>query len=314
MNQSTVAVASRSFSRHPILRSELLAKYPNVKFNDEGKKLEENSLISFLSGCQKAILGLEVINDSILSNIPELEVISKYGVGMDKIDIQSLKNHDVSLGLSLGVNRRSVAELAIGFMLNHLRNISNNNQAIKNSIWKNTKGTQLSEKTIGIIGCGNVGKEVIQLLSAFGCNFLVHDLIKYESFYKKYNVKAVTLDELLESSNIVSVHVPLNSSTKHLLNGTNMALMRKDALLINTARGGIVEETPLFNMLEKNEISGAALDVFSIEPPIFNEFKHLENLTITPHIGGSTEESILLMGRAAIDGLDSFVDLDSIEI
>ena len=171
--------------------------------------------------------------------------------------------------------------------------------------WRQHVGGYLSGRTVGIIGCGFVGKDLVPLLSAFGCTILVNDIKDFSEFYSLHNVKPVSLDELMLNSDIVTLHVPLDQSTCGMLNADKLALLKSDAILINVARGGLVDELALKQMLKSNRIAAAGFDVFTVEPPKDRELLELPNFLVTPHIGGSAEEAILAMGRAAIDGLDN---------
>ena len=156
-----VAVTSRSFSRNSILREELLQKYSNVKFNDEGLKIEGDMLVDYLKGCQKAITALEMIDEDLLSKLPELKVISKYGVGLDMIDMQAMQKHNVKLGWTGGVNRRSVSELVISFAIALLRHVPASHREVLSGTWRQHIGSHLSGRTVGIIGCGFVGQDLV---------------------------------------------------------------------------------------------------------------------------------------------------------
>ena len=301
-----VAVCSRSFSKNLTLRKELLNQYKKVTFNDEGLKLQGDSLIAFLRGHQKAITALETIDDYVLSQLPELNVISKFGVGIDMIDVKAISKHGKKFGWTGGVNKRSVSELVISFAIALLRHVPASNREVISGTWRQHVGGQLSGRTIGVIGCGHIGKDLIKLLQPFECSILVNDIRKYEDFYKKYNVEYLELEELLKRSDIVTLHVPLDESTKDMLTVDRLALMKKSAILINVARGGLVDEIALKNMLLDKRLSGAAFDVFLEEPPQDQELLSLPNFLVTPHIGGSSQEAILAMGRAAIQGLDVF--------
>jgi D-3-phosphoglycerate dehydrogenase len=300
-----VAVTSRSFSRNDILRKELLHQYKNVKFNDDGLRLQGDVLIDFLQGCHKAITALEVIDDDLLRRLPNLKVISKYGVGLDMIDMQAMKNHNVKLGWTGGVNRRSVSELVISFAIALLRHVPASHREVLSGTWRQHIGGHLSGRTVGIIGCGYVGKDLIKMLQPFDCPILVNDIQMYDDFYKQYNIKVVEKEELLTNSDIVTLHVPLDDSTRNILSAEHLSLMKPDAILINIARGGLLDEDALKQMLMNGKLGGAALDVFSIEPPTDQELLELPNFLVTPHIGGSAYEAILAMGIAAIDGLDN---------
>ena len=304
----SVAVASRSFSKHPVLRAKVLEHYPDAKFNDKGLSLSGDSLVEFLIGHEKAITALEVIDDSILSKLPDLKVIGKYGVGLDMIDLHAMKGRGVKLGWTGGVNKRSVSELVISFSVYLLHRVAFANAEVRNGEWYQVKGRQLSECTFGIVGCGHVGKDLVKLLKPFGCNVLAHDIIDFKEFYQENNITSVGLDELLQKSNVVTLHLPKNDSTNNILNKDRLQMLKKDAILINLARGGLLDETALKEMLSTKSIAGAALDVFSVEPPVDTDFAHLDNVLITPHIGGSTEEAILAMGLAAIEGLENYRD------
>jgi phosphoglycerate dehydrogenase-like enzyme len=301
-----VAVCSRSFSKNLTLRKELLNQYKKVTFNDEGLKLQGDSLIAFLRGHQKAITALETIDDYVLSQLPELNVISKFGVGIDMIDVRAISKHGKKFGWTGGVNKRSVSELVISFAIALLRHVPASNREVISGTWRQHVGGQLSGRTIGVIGCGHIGKDLIKLLQPFECSILVNDIRKYEDFYKKYNVEYLELEELLKRSDIVTLHVPLDESTKDMLTVDRLALMKKSAILINLARGGLVDEIALKNMLLDKRLSGAAFDVFLEEPPQDQELLSLPNFLVTPHIGGSSQEAILAMGRAAIQGLNVF--------
>ena len=308
---SSVAVASRSFSRHPELRALVLERYSDAKFNDDGLSLHGNSLIEFLSGYEKAITALEVIDDSILSQLPNLKVIAKYGVGLDMIDLHALKKYGVKLGWTGGVNKRSVSELVISFAVALLHRAVFANSEVRNGKWYQVKGRQLSDCTFGIIGCGHIGKDIIKLLKPFNCKILAHDIQNFKEFYEKNKVKSVGIEELIKKSDVVTLHLPLDDSTKNIMNEERLQMLKSSAVLINLARGGLIDEAILKKMLLEKRIAGAALDVFEIEPPIDKELLTMDNVLITPHIGGSTEEAILAMGMAAIDGLDNAKDPSS---
>jgi D-3-phosphoglycerate dehydrogenase len=266
--------------------------------------LQGDVLIDFLQGCHKAITALEVIDDDLLRRLPNLKVISKYGVGVDMIDMQALKKYGVKFGWTGGVNKRSVSELVISFSIALLRHVPGAHRGVLSGTWKQYIGRHLSGRTVGIIGCGFVGKDLVKLLQPFGCPILVNDIKNYDDFYKKYNIKTVDKEELLVSSDIVTLHTPLDDSTKNMLSAERLALMKSDAILINVARGGLLDEVVLKQMLISGKLAGAALDVFTIEPPEDKELLELPNFIVTPHIGGSANEAILAMGRAAISGLE----------
>ena len=312
MNPARVVVASRSFSKHSILRRELLERYPNATFNDLGRPLAGQDLIDFLSGHEKAITGLEKLDGTVFSALPELTVISKYGVGLDMIDLDAMKAAGVRLGWTPGVNRRSVAELVIAAAIALLHRVTIANHEIREGRWRQIVGQQLTGRTVGIIGCGHIGKEVAVLAKAFGCSVITNDILDYREFYEEHQLRPVSIDELLVVSDVVTLHAPLDSSTENILSAPRLRTMKQGAVLINMARGGLVDEAEVKTMLQDGHLAGAAFDVFCSEPPDDQELLALPNVWATPHIGGSTEEAILAMGRAAIDGLDSAQDVSAV--
>lgn len=299
-----VAVCSRSFSRNSILRAELLSRYENVTFNDTGNQLEGESLVEFLRGHEKAITALEKIDDYVLSRLPELKVIGKYGVGLDMVDVDAMRRYGRRLGWISGVNRRSVAELVLAFAIVMLRKVPAANRDLLAGNWRQQEGGQLSGRTVGIIGCGHIGKDLVRIIQPFDCPVLVNDIRDYGDFYAQYGVKAVGLEELLAGADVVTLHVPLDASTKNLISAARLAMFKPGAILINAARGGLVDEAALKQALIAGRLGGAAFDVFADEPPTDRELIQLPNFLGTPHIGGSSAEAILAMGRAAIRGLD----------
>lgn len=300
-----VAVASRSFSRHAVLRAELLARYPEVTFNDSSVSLSGDALATFLDGHDKAITALEVIDDALLGRLPRLKVIGKYGVGLDMIDMAALRRHGVALGWRGGVNRRSVSELVISAIIALLRHVPQGFDQVRDGGWRQLMGRQLSDKTVGIVGCGHIGKDLAPLLRAFGCRVLAHDIRDFPEFYATHGIEPCGLDALLAESDVVTLHLPFDPSTRGILSAERLALMKPGALLINAARGGLVDEPAVAAALEAGRLGGAFFDVLADEPPVGRkDFFALPNLLVTPHIGGSAEEAVLAMGRAAIAGLD----------
>ena len=303
-DNTPIVVASRSFSNHRVLKKELLERYSNIRFNEQGVTYSGEALVGFLKGAVKAITGLEVLNGAIFSALPGLKVISKYGVGLDMIDLKAMESHGVLLGWTGGVNKRSVSELVLSSMIALLHRVPEASAEVKAGKWRQLKGLQLSGKTVGIVGCGQVGKDLAVFLRAFGCRVLSHDIADFPAFYVENQITPSSLDDLLRESDIVTLHLPLNRLTRNIISSEKLKLMKHGAYLINAARGGLIDELALKAMLKNGRLAGAFLDVFSEEPPADTELLRLPNILLTPHIGGSTEEAQLAMGRAAIKGLD----------
>jgi D-3-phosphoglycerate dehydrogenase len=300
-----VAVASHSFSRHPLLRSELIARYPAAVFNETGRPLAGEELVEFMRGHQKAITGLEVLDERLFELVPELRLVSKYGVGLDMIDLGAARRRGVRIRWTPGVNRQAVAELTIGLMIALCRDLLPLTAQVMNGGWPHHRGgRQLSSAVVGVLGCGQIGQQVASLCRAFGATVLAHDIRTYDEFFRAFSVTPVSFDALVTQSDILTIHVPLDSSTRGMIGARQLACMKSTAFLINTARGGIVDEAALKRALLDGRLAGAAFDVFSSEPPEDGDLLGLPNFIATPHIGGGTQEAVLAMGRAAIAGLD----------
>ena len=298
-------MAARSFARNATLRHELLGRYGEATFNESGRVLAGEPLIALLKGHDRAIVGLEPIDEQVLTAVPELRVISKYGVGLDGVDLKAIARHGVKLAWTGGVNRRSVAELTLMFAIALLHRLPQCDQELRAGQWNPLVGRQLTGRTVGIIGCGHVGKELVGLLGPFGCRVLANDIRDYAEFYDENGVEPVSLLHLLHEAEVVTLHVPLDATTRGMIGEREVAQMRQGAVLINAARGGLVDEAALRVALQSGRLAGAAFDVFGQEPPADRALLELPTFLGTPHIGGSTEEAQLAMGRAAIEGLET---------
>jgi phosphoglycerate dehydrogenase-like enzyme len=302
-----VAVTSRSFSRNEVLRAETLERYSRVTFNDEGLSLDGDSLVEFLADHPLAITALETIDEDVLSRLPDLKAISKVGVGIDMLDLDAMERHGVKLAWSRGTNARSVSELAITLMLALLRHLPVVTRLVRDGEWRQVQGRTLTGQTVGIVGFGHVGRDLAGLLGVFSCRVLAYDIAPLADL--PAHVEQVSLESLLAESEIVSLHTVLNDDTRNLIDRERIATMREGALIINTSRGGLIDEQALYDALTPGHLGGAALDVFSTEPPLDSPLLGLEQVIATPHVGGSTKEAVLAMGRAAIAGLGAAVPI-----
>jgi D-3-phosphoglycerate dehydrogenase len=295
-----ITVTSPSFSNNELLCRELIKYYPQALINISSIRFSGKDLSRYINDADAVIIGLEKIDENLLSECPNLKFIAKYGVGLDNIDMAACAAHNVKVGWTGGVNKLSVAEMTIAFMLSLSHNIFLTSEQLKRGEWNKQGGSQLSEKTIGIIGVGNIGREVIRILKPFGCQILVNDIIDIASFCRENGMQSVSKKEIFSSVDILSIHTPLTVETRHLINSVTLRLMKHTAFLINTARGGVVCQNDLKQALSESWIQGAALDVYEQEPPADIDFLKLPNLLCTPHIGGNAFEAVVAMGMSAI--------------
>lgn len=298
-----IAVTSPSFSSHPDLIQAMKDNFQDYKLNTEGKRFTQEELIDYLQGYDAAIVGLEEMNKTVIDALPNLQFISKYGVGLNNIDLDYCKEKSIGIGWTGGVNRLSVAEMVVGNAISLLRNLYVSSNRIKNGQWIKNGGQQLSGKTVGIIGVGHIGKELIRLLAPFNCTILVNDIIEQSDYYASIGAKECTKQEIFAQADLITLHVPYTDLTKNLINAEALKLMHEHTIVINTARGGIVNEEDLCEALKSGQIGGAALDVFVEEPVNYPELIAQPNFIATPHIGGNAKEAVLAMGMSAIEHL-----------
>lgn len=280
--------------------------FGEIRTNLEKYPLGGEDLMSFLKGLDGAIIGRDRIDSAIISRLPDLKVISKFGVGMDNIDTAACRDRGVAVLHSEGVNRRSVAEMTLGFMIFLIRNLFRTSVQLKGGHWHKDGGRQLSGKVIGIIGVGNVGQDLVHLLRPFSCKILANDIADRSDFYRSNHLIDSSKERIFKESDIVTIHTPLTEKTRGMVNRDVLSRMKKDAFLINTARGAIVVEDDLKRALEKEMIAGAAVDVYGVEPAEDGTFLRHKNLICTPHIGGNAREAVISMGEAAISNLVRF--------
>ena len=317
--KDTIAVASRSFSKNNFLVNHLKGLYSSIILNDSGKTLEGDQLVKFLQPATKAIIGIEEISDSVLSQLPKLEVISKYGVGLDNLDLELLKSRNIKIGFTPGVNKQSVAELALTLILTGLKKIQGNNIDILNGNWSQENGSELFGKTIGLLGFGNIGQKLASLIQPFNCTILFFDEKDYADEDIKLISKKLNLDPelihqsplqlILCESDILSIHLPLKNETKNIISLKELNQLKSNVCIINTARGGIVNEEGLHNFLLENPSAFAGFDVYEEEPALNNPLLELPNFFGTSHRSSLTKEGINHMGMAAINGLDDNINI-----
>jgi len=279
-----------------------LVKENNLELsvNEHGRKITTSELAEDIKDAEVLVAGTEKITEEVFKNAPNLKLISRVGIGLDGIDFELCKKYGVRVAYTPDAPTMAVAELCVGMILDLARKITDTNINIKNGIWHRHMGTLLYGKTVGIFGMGRIGKSLIHLLQPFNVKFLVYDLEPDLAFGRLYNVKFVDKKSLLKSSEIVSINLPLKKDTKDYITSKELSLMQKGSILINTARGGIVNEQDLYQALKNGIIGAAAVDVFEEEPYKGNLIE-LDNCLLTCHMGASTIDSRTDMEVQAIE-------------
>ena len=273
-----------------------------VELNKKGRKLTSKEVIDILQDYDGVIAGTELYTKEILRQISNIKVISRLGVGMDNIDLEFAKSMDIKVYKSKTTPALSVVELTLGLILDLLRKINQQNNQLKTGVWNKQMGELLTNKTLGIVGMGNIGKQLVKTLKGFNLNIIAHDLNQDELFAKEYNIQYAELDLLLQKSDIVSIHLNLTDETNRLFDYNTFKKMKKNAILINASRGEIINEADLIKALDEKLIRGVGLDVFEYEPyngPLVN----YDNVILTPHIGAYAKEIRMKMELEAAENL-----------
>ncbi len=303
-----IAVSSASFATKDSLMSEARKLCSDVEAIHQKERWNEEDFVQRLnkSGADALILGTEPMTRSVINKLTHLKAIGKYGVGCDNVDLETLKDKGIHFGWQGGVNRRSVTELALGFMLGHFRNISKSMDRMQRSVWQKEGGMQLSNRTVGIIGLGFIGSDLSKILKALGCEVLYYDIVDKPREAKDLGVIFCDYPEILRRSDVVSFHIPGGVKNQNFLNRKNIDYLQPHALIVNTSRGDVVDFEAVVEAVLAKRLAGFASDVFPKEPLHDTRFRIEDGFYFTPHIGGNAAEAVTAMGEAALNGLKSY--------
>ena len=270
--------------------------------NPYGRKLTETEVIEIGRDCVGIVAGVEPLNKNVLENLPLLKCISRVGVGMDNVDLEYAKSKGIIVRNTPDGPTRPVAELTIGLTFALLKKISIADKNLKNHVWKKEIGNLIFKKKVGIFGLGRIGKMVAGMFNAFGTELIGYDLFPDHGWAEKNNLTIVDKETLFKFSDIITLHVPGNSDKSHVIGKHELDLMNPNSFLINISRGGVVDETMLYEYLKEGKIAGAAIDVFKNEPYSGN-LTELNNVVLTPHLGSYAAEAKLQMEVDAVNNL-----------
>ena len=290
-----------SFSDKPL--KMLTERDYKIERNNTGRPYKKEEMLKLIKDVDGIIIGIDELSAEIIEEANELKVISKYGIGLDNIDINMATNKKIIVTNTPTANVDAVADLAFGLILSLARRIPEADKKTKSGKWEKIIGKSVWEKTLGVIGLGKIGRQVVKRAKGFEMNILAFDIVKDKKIVQKYGIKYVNLEKLLQKSDYITIHIPLDDATRNMISYEELEKMKKDAFLINTSRGRIVDEEALYNALRNNKLRGAALDVYNNEPPRESPLKELDNVIMTPHIGAYTEEAIENMSIQAAQNL-----------
>ncbi len=289
-----VLITPRSFPQSGAKAYKLLREQEfEIIENRTGKTLTENQLVELCRDVDGIIVGVDPITERVLRSAGKLKAISKYGAGLDNVDLETARELGIKVDRAAGTNAVSVAELTVGLIFAIARNIPYSASSVKSGGWDRLRGIEITGKTIGIIGLGAIGREVARMAFGIGMNILGYDpyIDTNASFLKDYSVNLTTLERIYREADFITLHLPLTDGTRHMINRDTLAMMKPTAYLINTARGELVDEDALYDALKSGALAGAAQDVFSKEPPEGHKLLELDNFILTSHIGAYTVEA-----------------------
>ena len=302
LRKSRILVTPTSYAKNdPTLRSELEAEVSEVVYNTTGHPLSSSELLEMITGCNGYIAGLDDIDRNVIEAAHQLKVISRYGVGVDKVDLDAAKENGIVVTNTPGANSVSVAELTIGLIISLARMIPAASEATKTGEWPRMSGLTLAGKVIGLLGFGSIGKNVARRLQGFDCTVIAYDPSYDSTTGEDLGVQFRLRDEIIREADFLSLHIPLTSDTQGMVNTAFLRKMKPGAFLVNTSRGELIDEGGLLGVLTSGQLRGAALDVFAQQPPgIDNPLLALPQVIATPHMGAHTDGATNAMGWAAM--------------
>jgi len=303
-NKWRVLIGSRSFGkRFPEHITRLEQAGCQVIPNSKGRAYRANELLETLPGMDAIITGTDELPAEVIAAATSLKTIAKHGVGLETIDLAAAKARGIVVSATPGTNHESVADLTMALMLALARGVVQSHNDVAHGGWRAFYGLELLDKTLGIVGLGRIGKAVCVRAQAFGMKVVAHDPYPNTAWAEAHGVPFVTLAELLAQADVVTLHAAAEMIKRPLIAGPELMAMKPTALLINTARGALVDEDALVQALRAGQIAGAGLDAFVHEPPLGSLLLDLDNVVLTAHLGGRTVDAQRKQGEMCIENL-----------
>jgi lactate dehydrogenase-like 2-hydroxyacid dehydrogenase len=307
----TVIIMTKKFaevSRDPITTLEKAGFTVVEKDYDRVQPSQEDEVCRAIQGADAIIVtAMFPATRKVIESTHRLKMIAIRSAGFEGADLKAATDRGVVVTNNPGSNSEAVADMAIGLMLSVSRQIARKDREMRQGLYpRGNGGEDLFRKTVGIIGLGNVGKRVAKRVQGFEVKVIANDIVEYPEFQKQYNIPYYSKEELLRRSDFVTVHVPLDNSTRGMINEDRLRLMKKTSFLINTARGAIVDEKALYRALKEGWIAGAGLDVFETEPPVFRDHILLDNVVSSPHSAGLSNQASYAMAMETVNKVITF--------
>ena len=299
-----VLVTPRSYGKtDPEVFSMLERAGLEVVRNETNGILNKESMTALLSDCEGVILGVDPMDADVIAAAPKLRSIAKYGVGVDNIDMEAARKRGIAVSRTVGANAEAVADYAMALILAVGRKTVAIDAQCRKANWKKITTRDVSGGTIGLLGFGAIGRHVACRAQGFGMTVLAHDPFWDGEYAAAHGIISATPEEIYRRCNIISLHLPLLPETKGMIGAEQLAMMGPDTILVNTARGGIIDEDALLDALESGKIYGAGIDAFAQEPPTDERWYALDNVVLGSHCAASTAGASLNMGRMATANL-----------
>jgi phosphoglycerate dehydrogenase-like enzyme len=298
-----VLITSRVVEQRPVALARLVERGCRLIENPDGSRVGRSTLGRLLESADALLVGTQSIDAAMLAQTPALRVIVKAGTGVDNIDLDAAAMRGIRVAATAGANAEAVADYTFGLLLAAARRITDADRSVREGRWERFTGADVHQKTLGIVGLGNVGRAVARRAAGFEMRILAVDVQYDDAFLQEYRVDPVDLDRLLSESDFVSLHIPFMPLGGHLLNRERITRMKHGSILVNTARGGLVDEAALYEALCDGRLAAAALDVFEQEHPRDTPLRTLLNVVLSPHNASYTAESMNHVADTAVEML-----------
>ena len=286
-----VLVTSNSFCKYSKEPIEKLEKAGfEVVLNSYHRMMNEEEFIEQLQGVDAVILSTEKLNKTVIDAAPSLKMVSRYGVGLDNIDLEYCKEKGIPVTVTRGGNSNAVAEFAVTLILAASKGIGSSSYYAKSGVWQKFNGLDLEGKTVGVVGLGAIGKTVVKRLQGFDVKVLAYDVYYDEEFVEKYNIQKASVDEIVSKSDVITLHAPATDN-KPLIGKPEFEKMKKGVVLVNTARASLIDYDELLKFLDDGTVFAAGLDVHKNEPEYDERFEKYDNVILTPHNAAITKEA-----------------------
>lgn len=281
----------------------LRAAADEVVLNPHGRPLTEDELIPLVADVDGIVAGLDDYTAAVFAAAPRLRALARYGVGVDRVDLDAAAAHGVTVTRTPGANSLAVAELAVGLVFAVARGIAQLDAAVRAGEWPRRSGKELTGGTAGVVGFGAIGRLVAERLRGLGMHPIAYDPMLPDVAFADAGVERVDIDELCRRSDVVSLHVPLLPETRHIIDARRLALLPSGAIVVNTARGGLLDESAARRALDEGALHGVAIDVYETEPPSLSPLVGHARVVATPHAGGHTTSAVQRMTDQSVDAV-----------